>query len=281
MGTTQQPIVKFWGTRGSLPVNGPAHVKYGGNTSCVEIGLSRESGQFVIIDAGTGLHALSESLTEIIGRDFHICLSHFHLDHLIGIPFFAPLFQAGCAVHFHTIIEDAPDGFEPILDKFMAAPFFPIQSDVFEAEVHFHSHASTTQIDLGGLKLETCPIPHPGGAHAYRAHLGGMDVVYATDTEHEPGALNSRLVEFSQTADLMLYDCTYDDDEFTQKKGFGHSTWQEAIRLAQAAEVKNLGIYHHDPSRSDVQLDEIEKKAQRVFKNSFVAADNQLFVLDS
>ena len=108
-----------------------------------------------------------------------------------------------------------------------------------------------------------------------------MDVVYATDTEHEPGTLNTKLVDFSQGADLMLYDCTYDDDEFMDKKGFGHSTWQEALRLAQAAQVKNLAIYHHDPSRSDVQLDEIEKKAQLIFENSFVAADNQLFVLDS
>lgn len=281
MVTVQQPIVKFWGTRGSLPVSGAAHVKYGGNTSCVEIGLSRESGQFVIIDAGSGLHALGNSLVESKGQDYHICLSHFHLDHLIGIPFFAPLFQAGCAVHFHTIIEDAPDGFEPILDKLMATPFFPIQSDVFQAEVHFHSHASTSQIDLGEIKLTTCSIPHPGGAHAYRVSTGDMDVVYATDTEHEPGTLNTKLVDFSQGADLMLYDCTYDDDEFMDKKGFGHSTWQEALRLAQAAQVKNLAIYHHDPSRSDVQLDEIEKKAQLIFGNSFVAADNQLFVLDS
>ncbi|EJW21326.1 hypothetical protein IMCC14465_11220 [alpha proteobacterium IMCC14465] len=285
MVTTQQPTVKFWGTRGSLPVSGKNHVTYGGNTSCVEIGTSRENGQFVIIDAGSGLYALGESLTarkaQNYQKNYHICLSHFHLDHLMGIPFFAPLFQSDCSVHFHTITEDAPDGFEPVLNRLMSDPFFPIESNIFEADVQYHSHASGAEIDLGDVKLTTCPIPHPGGAHAYRVQIADKNIIYATDTEHETDNLNSELVAFSQNADLMLYDCTYDDNEFEDKKGFGHSTWQEAIRLAQLAHVKNLAIYHHDPSRTDVQLDEIEKKAQLVFKNSFVAADNQLFVLDN
>lgn len=273
--------VTFWGSRGSLPRNSPDHIKYGGNTSCVTF---RHQNQTVIIDGGSGLSLLGERLVsdhKTTGEqpDIHIFFSHFHHDHICGVPFFAPLYEPGFKVHFHAITEDAPHGFQPVLQQYMSAPLFPVEPDIFQADVMFHQHRSAQAFELGGITITSCPIPHPGGSHAYRLSAGGQDAVYATDTVHDPAAINQRLVTFIRDADLLIYDCTFDDAEFPDVAAQGHSTWQEGVRLCQAAQVKQLAIFHHAPQRTDTELDEIEKKAQILFEGAFVAADRQLYIL--
>ena len=273
--------VKFWGSRGSLPRNSPDHIKYGGNTSCVEI---RHQNQTVIMDGGSGLSLLGEHLVEqhkTTGEnaDIHILFSHFHNDHICGVPFFAPLYEPGFRVHFHTVAEDAPHGFQPVLEQYMAAPLFPVEPDIFRAKVMFHQHRSEQAFELAGITINSCPMPHPGGAHAYRLSAAGQNVVYATDTVHDTATINRRLVGFIRRAGLLIYDCTFDDAEFSEVASQGHSTWQEGVRLCQAAEVRHLAIFHHAPYRTDTELDEIGKKAQILFEGAFVAADRQLFIL--
>mgnify|MGYP000344934646 CR=1 FL=1 len=134
---------------------------------------------------------------------------------------------------------------------------------------------SGAELNVGDIKITNHSIPHPGGCHAYRFDMNEASIVYATDTEHVPGTLNQNLVGFCNQADYLLYDCTFDDDIFADKIGYGHSTWQEGVRLCKAAKVANLAIMHHAPELTDIELDQRAQKASRMFKTAFVAADFQ------
>lgn len=264
--------LKFWGTRGSLPVNSPAHIKYGGNSSCVEVRLD---GSVIIIDGGSGMRLLGENLVRQGCKNIHIFMSHFHNDHICGIPFFAPLFDKETSVTFHTIAEDNPDGFEKILKIYMSEPTYPVGTEVFNAKVSYEIHPSGSVIPLTGVRVTSHPIPHPGGCHAYRLSDGARDIVYATDTEHTPDKINQSLVAFIQNADVLIYDCTYEDENFGSFIGYGHSTWQEGVRLCQAGNVSKLAIFHHAPEHNDRMLDSIGRKAQELFSGAVVTADFQ------
>jgi phosphoribosyl 1,2-cyclic phosphodiesterase len=259
----------FWGTRGSLPMNTPQHRLFGGNTSCISLA---HGGDSVIFDAGSGLIHLGNELMAQGQREIDICFSHFHSDHICGLPFFKPLFEPTCRVRLHSFGEsDAalPDA----IGNYLSRPIFPIGIDDFCAEIAFIHHDGRAQIELGALRVNAQEIPHPGGAHALKAMAGDKCFVYATDTEHTPDAPNQQLIDFMRDADLAVYDCTFDDGEFRERQGWGHSTWQEGLRLAEAAEVKSFGIFHHDPERSDDALLAIEKAAQDRLPQSFVARD--------
>mgnify|MGYP000135370944 CR=1 FL=1 len=132
---------------------------------------------------------------------------------------------------------------------------------------------SSPDVDIGGIQVQALEIPHPGGAHALKAKAGGKSFVYATDTEHSIGEPNQSLIEFLRNADMSVYDCSFDDGEFERRRGWGHSTWQEGLRLAEAAEVKKFGIFHHEPERSDAALTDIETRAQAILPHSFVTRD--------
>lgn len=261
--------VFFWGTRGSLPMNTPDHRQFGGNTSCVSLtaGDSR-----IILDAGSGLiHAGAEFMAGKT-REIDICFSHFHSDHICGLPFFKPFFDPSFTVRLHSFgINEAT--LHDAVDSYLSRPIFPITLADFQAEVQFIHHDEHEEIDIGAFTLSSMPIPHPGGAHALKARAGGKTFVYATDTEHVPGTPNQDLIAFMRQADMAIYDCTFEDHEFEARRGWGHSTWQEGIRLAKAAEVKKFGIFHHEPERNDTQLLAIEKQAQADLPISLVTRD--------
>ena len=143
----------------------------------------------------------------------------------------------------------------------------------FEADLQFIHHDVEDALSFGNITVTALPIPHPGGAHALKASTSDKNFIYATDTEHTPSEPNQNLIAFMHEADLAVYDCTYDDDEFTTRRGWGHSTWQEGIRLAAAAKVKKFGIFHHEPDRTDDMLIEIEKRAKTMLPSSFVTRD--------
>ena len=259
----------FWGTRGSLPMNTPEHKVYGGNTSCVSV---QSGAQAVIFDAGSGLIHLGSQMMEQGMSEIDICFSHFHSDHICGLPFFKPFFNPACKVRLHSFGTNEATLHDAV-SSYLSRPIFPITLDDFLADVTFVHHDEDETIAFGNITVTSLAIPHPGGAHALKGEAEGKCFVYATDTEHKPGHPNEALIDFMREADMAIYDCTFDDSEFEQKLGWGHSTWQEGVRLAKAAEVKRFGIFHHEPERSDSQLAEIERKAQADLPVAFVTRD--------
>lgn len=261
--------VIFWGTRGSLPMNTPEHKIYGGNTSCVSV---QSGAHLAILDAGSGLIHLGSQLVEQGVSEIDICFSHFHSDHICGMPFFKPFFNPDCSIRLHSFGTNEAT-LEEAVSSYLSRPIFPITLQDFRADVRFVHHQEDEVMHVGNLSIDAHAIPHPGGAHALRAKAEGKSFVYATDTEHTPGAPNEDLIAFLHRADMAIYDCTFDDNEFDQKRGWGHSTWQEGVRLANAAEVKRFGIFHHEPERTDSALAEIERKAQADCPVAFVTRD--------
>ena len=259
----------FWGTRGSLPMNSPDHRLFGGNTPCVSICAGET---MIAFDGGSGLVNLGAEILAAGRTEIDICFSHFHADHICGLPFFKPLFNSEMTVRLHSFGPEAAN-LRNALGIYLQDPIFPMGLADFEADLQFKHHDPNETLSFNELNVTALPIPHPGGAHALKASNGPKNFVYATDTEHSPSDPNQNLIAFMRDADLAVYDCTYDDDEFATRRGWGHSTWQEGLRLADAAKVKKFGIFHHDPERSDEMLLEIEKRAKDMLANSFVTRD--------
>lgn len=254
--------IKFWGTRGTIPVVGKDYVRYGGNTSCVEL---RCGGRQIILDAGTGIRDLGIA-TDIYHVD--IFLSHTHLDHIQGLPFFKPLYIAGSNIALWAGHLLPKNNVKDVVSSIMQPPVFPLTLSDVHSRVEFNDFVAGGQLKNEGFKkagitIYTIPLNHPDGATGYRIEYSGKSVCYITDVEHVPGKLDAKLVEFLRNADVFIYDSTFDDEEWAKYKGWGHSTWQEAVRLGQAANVKKIIASHHNPEITDSELD---KRAENVAK---------------
>lgn len=268
---SDQFTVTFWGVRGSLPTPGANTQAYGGNTSCVEV---RCGDQLFIFDAGTGIRELSNALDDT--THIQLFLSHTHLDHIIGFPFFTPIYDSNCTIDVWAgHLKDDQEIYNTLY-KIMSPPIFPIPLDALGSTLNFKSFHAGDTIDAFenvGIKVTTLALPHPDGATAYRVHYQGKSVAYVTDIEHKIGKQNARLVEFLEGADVMIYDSSYDDDEFEQYKGWGHSTWQEGARIADAANVGAYYSFHHKIDASDADLDARADALTVMRDNSFVAKE--------
>ena len=254
--------IKFWGTRGTIPVVGKEFLRYGGNTSCVELQCG---GRQIILDSGTGIRELGLA-TDIFHVD--ILLSHTHLDHIQGLPFFKPLHIEGSNVALWAGHLLPKNTVKEVVSTIMKPPVFPLTLADVHSRVEFNDFIAGEELQNEGFKkagitIRTLPLNHPDGATAYRIECSGKSVCYVTDVEHEPGKLNPALVEFLQNADVFIYDSTFDDAEFDKYKGWGHSTWQEAIRLGEAANVQKIIPSHHNPEITD---DELDKRAAQIKK---------------
>jgi phosphoribosyl 1,2-cyclic phosphodiesterase len=262
----------FWGVRGSIACPGAATLRYGGDTACVEI---RAAGRLLIFDAGTGIRRLGAALAAGGAPvEADLFFSHTHLDHVCGLPFFAPLYRPGNRLRLwagHLLPERR---LEATIAALMAAPFFPVKPGVFAAAPTFHDFRAGETLDLGGgLALRTAPLRHPDGATGYRVDFGGRAICYVTDTEHVPGRRDAAIVALARGADLLIYDCTYSDASFAARIGWGHSTWEEGARLCDAAGVARLAIFHHDPDHDDATMDGIAAAAAAARPGTVVARD--------
>lgn len=261
--------VRFWGVRGSIACGGPQYARYGGNTSCVEMLCGKHR---LIFDAGTGARMLGDSLTGPIEAD--VFFSHTHWDHIVGLPFFRPAYDPqnrfviwGGHLAQDTTIEDA-------LRRAMSAPLFPVPIDIFRAHVTFQDFtAGATLEPRPGLRVRTAPLNHPNGATAYRVEYGGRSICYVTDTEHVPDKPDQNILALIAGADIVIYDTTYTDEEMPRYTGWGHSTWQEAVRLCRAAGARRLALFHHDPGRDDDLLAAIEQKAAEALPGTVAARE--------
>lgn len=260
--------VRFWGVRGSIPVSESQTAKAGGNTACVEI---RHGGQILLLDAGSGLRSAGEALLTEGSRRFHLFLSHWHYDHVMGLPFFGPLMVPGveCTLWVPNLRTGSAAA---ILADLMRPPFFPVSPAMFRAKVDYRDFEPGDVLAPGhGASIRTALLPHPGGAAGYRIECAGRVIVYMTDTSHQREATHERACALAADADLLIYDCMYSDEEYVLHGGFGHSTWNEGVRICKAAGVARLALFHHAPDRSDEALFHIERKAQALFPSCFAA----------
>ncbi|MEI6441707.1 MAG: MBL fold metallo-hydrolase [Nostocales cyanobacterium ELA583] len=266
--------VQFWGVRGSIPSPGLDTVRYGGNTPCVSMQVG---GKRLIFDAGTGLHVLGKSLFSQMPVQGHLFFTHSHWDHIQGFPFFTPAFINGNRFDIYGAI--APDGstIEQRLNDQMLHPNFPVPLQIMQSNLTFHNVQPGQPIHIDDIIIETKPLNHPGEAVGYRINWRGGAAVYITDTEHYADHLDENVLWLSRNADVLIYDSTYSDEEYSNPKsskiGWGHSTWQEAIKIAKAANVKTLAIYHHDPAHNDDYLDRVGADAYASFSGAIMARE--------
>ena len=268
--------IRFWGTRGSLAKPGPSTIRYGGNTSCVEV--RARDGTLIILDCGTGAHELGRSLVMSGERPIrgHLLLTHTHWDHIQGFPFFAPLFMPGNEWDVY-----APQGLGQRLEDTLAGQmeyeYFPVTLGQLGATIRYHELTEGT-FDLGTVQVTARYLNHPGIALGYRLEASGVVVVYATDHEphsrHQPEAADparvlpvhhedQRHVEFLAGADLVIHDAQYTLKEYPNKLTWGHSPAELAVDFALAAGAKRLALFHHDPLRDDAALDRLVESCRR------------------
>lgn len=253
--------VRFWGVRGSIPSPGPTTNVVGGNTSCVEVLCDH---QRIVFDAGTGLRGLGEEIC----RAPHPCeldlfLSHVHWDHIQGLPFFAPLYMPSTQLRIHA---DRSHHLQDALSQQMRAPMFPVDLHDVPAQVACHDVRDRQTYSFGNVNILARRLHHPGGVMGYRLEYGGGSIAYATDTEHN-AHVDRILVELASGVDILIYDAQFTPEEYAgtsgpSRTGWGHSTFEAAARLADQAGVAQLVLFHHDPSRSDDAVADIERRAQ-------------------
>jgi phosphoribosyl 1,2-cyclic phosphodiesterase len=270
--------VKFWGVRGSIACPSSQHVGYGGNTSCVEVRFDDTS---IILDAGTGLRPLGQDYARRGVRSGLILLTHCHWDHINGFPFFSPVFQRGAQFRVLAGHLSESGGIRSVLASQMAEPTFPVPLHALHADMSYEDFKAGEQLDglASGLVVKTAPLNHPSGATGYRLEVDGHALCYVTDTEHRPGQPDDAVLDLIAGADLVIYDSTYTDAEFPAKVGWGHSTWQEGVRLCRQAGVRRLAIFHHDPDHVDSVMAGIEREAKRMWESTFVARDDMVVTL--
>lgn len=266
--------MKFWGVRGSIASPGPRTVRYGGNTSCLEV---RCGGRLLIFDAGTGLRGLGETLQPDGPVHADLYLTHTHFDHICGLPFFAPLYAAGNRIRLSAGHLQPENHLRNVLVEMMMAPLFPIPPAAFKADVSYVDFTAGDELTLGDeITIRTAPLNHPNRATGYRIEYGGRSICYVTDTEHEDGKRDANIVGLIRDADLVIYDATYSDEEYETYRGFGHSTWQEGVRLVDAAGAATLVIFHHEPSHDDDRMDDIAAAAERARPGTLVAREGMV-----
>jgi phosphoribosyl 1,2-cyclic phosphodiesterase len=276
--------VTFWGVRGTLPTPGANTLRYGGNTSCLEVHV--EAGgetANVILDAGSGIAGLGDHAVAKGQREFHILLSHVHYDHIIGLTRFLPLFRKDCRVHFYGR-GNSGKGLHDILQSFFTHPFFPVEFDRLGANPNltFHTLDPHEEINLGPVRIRCQDLNHPQGAVGFRIEtkLGKSSLVYATDHEHGT-PLDNKLASFAHETTLFLYDSTYHNENYRFFKGFGHSTAHVGASLAAKAKVGAYGLFHHDSQMSDDALEKISlPEAMAQFPNSFLCREGMTIDLE-
>ena len=275
MAVNDQFWVRFWGVRGTVPCPGPDTLRYGGNTACVEVMCGA---QRLILDAGTGLRALGASLNSRHGLKAHIFLTHTHIDHINGFPFFRPAYSPKNRFELWAGHLGGHTGaLQAVLADLMRAPIFPVPLDIMHACIAFHDFAAGAVIQAArGVVLRTAPLNHPNGATGYRVEYGGKAICYVTDTEHREGELDQSILELIQGSQIVIYDATYTEAEYPSYRGWGHSTWNEGVRLCQAAGAERLIAFHHDPDHDDGALDEIAAELGRALPGSEVAKEGMV-----
>ncbi len=274
--------LSFWGVRGSTPTVDRATWRYGGNTPCLEL-VTPDGSQF-ILDCGTGLRMLGNHWAASAGHKpigAHIFVTHYHWDHIQGIPFFAPLYATQNRFHFYSFRSEflGRESLKRALEAQMAHPFFPVDLNAMSAQREFAEVAGEDAFTVGDTRVITRWLNHPQGCLGFRFETPAGTIVYATDNEPGNPEFDRSLRELAEGADILVNDAHYTPEQLATHRGWGHSTWKEGVRLAEAAGVRNLDLFHHDPDSSDKIVDGILRSARAEFENAWAAAEGMVLTL--
>jgi len=260
------------GARGTMPVSGREFLTYGGNTTCFSV---HTSGGLILFDAGTGISLLSRELRDLPGLPpLTLFFTHLHTDHLIGLPGFEPLYSPRTEI---SILADPrrPDNWQRSLRAFMSAPYWPIGLGETQAAMTLRDlPVKRDALDLHGISISWFRVPHPQHCLAYRIDLDGTSVVIATDVEYAPEEIDPAFVTFCRGATFLLFDAQYTPAEYPHHRGWGHSTWETAVRLARECGAERLVLTHHAPARTDAEIEEIVTEAAQDFPAVSAAREN-------
>ncbi len=265
--------IKFWGVRGSIPVPGPKTVRYGGNTTCIEI--RSDSGDIIVLDGGTGIFQLAQSLLREMPVTANVFITHSHWDHIQGLPFFIPLFVPGNKLKLHGAFDLVSGrGVEQVMNVQLQYSFFPIRAEELKASIEYFTLTPGQAVQIGDAKITPTLLNHPVVNFGYRIDCNGKSVFFTGD--HEPpyniyspddpdfstyqqiiAEREAGIIEAIKGVDVIIADSSYTDEEYAKKKGWGHGTLASSIRIAKEAGAKILYFTHHEPTRSDDDLDRL------------------------
>jgi phosphoribosyl 1,2-cyclic phosphodiesterase len=275
--------LRFWGVRGSTPTVDKATWRYGGNTACVE--LTTPAGARVILDCGTGLRMLGRHLegAQESGRhEPHIFVTHYHWDHIQGIPFFSPLYAEKNHFHFYSFRSEylGAGSLKRVFEAQMAYPYFPVDLAAMCAKREFTEVSGNDQFSVPGARVTARWLHHPQGCLGFRLETSAGTIVYATDNEPGNPQLDQSLRELAEGADIFINDAQFTPEQLaTTRKGWGHSSWLEGVKIAKEVGAKNLVLFHHDPDSSDKMVDGILRDARETFANVWAAAEGMVLTL--
>jgi phosphoribosyl 1,2-cyclic phosphodiesterase len=272
----------FWGVRGSTPTVDRATWRYGGNTPCVE--LVTPDGTPFVLDCGTGLRLLGKSWAAAAAEkaiEAHILVTHYHWDHIQGIPFFAPLYSTQNQFNFYGFQSDflGRDSLKRVFEAQMAHPYFPVDLRAMSAKHEFTELAGGGSFEVGGTRVTARWLNHPQGCLGFRFDTPAGTIVYATDNEPGQPEFDGNLRELADGADIFINDAQYTTEQLAAHRGWGHSCWRDGVGTAKAAGVRNLVLFHHDPDSSDKAVDGILREARGQFENSWAAAEGMVMTL--
>jgi phosphoribosyl 1,2-cyclic phosphodiesterase len=271
----RRPIYKlrFWGVRGTVPTPAPENLSFGGNTVCLSVSLNDR--KHLILDCGSGLRLLGNQLAGLrqgVPRRYDIFLSHYHFDHVEGLPFFHPLYEPESIITFHGFKSEGRSVRE-ILESLFTPPYFPVKLAGVPARVRYLTAGGRSR-KVGDVVISSLPLRHPNGSLSYRLEHAGKRIVFATDHEHGDEPTDRALIRFSEGADYLIYDATYIPGEYESlRRGWGHSTWYAAVQVARAARVKTLVLFHHHPDHTDKDLRDILRVARRELPSTEIARE--------
>jgi phosphoribosyl 1,2-cyclic phosphodiesterase len=266
--------LRAWGVRGSLPVSGPEFQHYGGNTICIELQCGDHR---LMFDAGSGILPAGKALLAEGASECHLFFSHCHYDHIIGLPYFSPIYDPRSSVTVWSGHTSGQMTTSDMITEFIRPPWFPIEVKACRANLGCRDFMPRDVLQPHpGVTIRTGMLNHPGGSIGYRVEWQGRVVAIITDTEHVPGVLDPDVLALIEGADLFLYDTSYTDEEMPTYVGYGHSSWQHGIRLARAAGAQRVGFIHHSPLRTDKALRAIDHMAAENFPGAFSVWEGQV-----
>jgi phosphoribosyl 1,2-cyclic phosphodiesterase len=266
-------LIRCYGARGSIPVSGEQYIKYGGDTTCLEI--RTENDEIIIVDAGSGIRRLGNRLVEENRSEFHFLFTHSHWDHILGFPFFKPLYNPNVQIHLVGCPLTQGDIYR-LIDKSMTAPFFPLTLGDMKARIDY-----TPECRIGyrvdNIEISAINLSHPNLGSGYKFVENGKTFVFLTDNElahtHRGGRSLQEYADFSRGADLLVHDAEYTPEQYRFTKTWGHSRYTDALSLAAAAEVRQLGLFHHNQDRSDEEEDQIVSECREIIESKNLDLD--------